>query len=155
VSTRPIAEFADGEWGGSVLMSMEWGSQHRRGLVASWPQFGVPAGLLLASLVGHHMQYGPQAALIAESFPGSLRYSGASIGYQLASIFAGGPAPLIATVLYGQYKSGTSVAVYIAICAVITLGAVALMRERSRVDIATEYGDVDASAPRVARAPAS
>ena len=38
-----------GEWGGSVLMSMEWGAQHRRGLMASWPQLGVPLGLLLST----------------------------------------------------------------------------------------------------------
>jgi MFS family permease len=299
-----------GEWGGSVLLSMEWGSQGRRGFVASWPQFGVPAGLLLAnlavllfslmsgadfinwgwrapfvlslllvfiglwirlgiietptfqrlvaerrierqpvlavikrypreiilsalarmseqapfyiftsfvfvygtvtlgfsrdfvlvpvlvasalgfiliplaghlsdlygrkrvymsgaaltglfgfvyfglldtkvaalafiaialSLVAHNIQYGPQAALIAEAFPPPVRYSGASIGYQLASIFAGGPAPLIATQLYGDYKSGFAVAIYILVCAVITLVAVALMPERSRRDISLEY----------------
>src|SRR3954465_5785901 len=38
-----------GEWGGSVLMSMEWGSKERRGLMASWPQLGVPIGLLLST----------------------------------------------------------------------------------------------------------
>ncbi|MDQ6899280.1 MAG: MFS transporter, partial [Candidatus Dormibacteraeota bacterium] len=38
-----------GEWGGSVLMSMEWGSNKRRGLVASWPQLGVPIGLILGN----------------------------------------------------------------------------------------------------------
>src|SRR3954469_121491 len=47
------------------------------------------------SLIPHSMQYGPQAALIAESFTTRLRYSGAGIGYQLASVFAGGPAPLL------------------------------------------------------------
>ena len=51
-------------------------------------------------LPGHDLQYGPQAAFIAESFPGTLRYSGASLGYQLASITAGGPAPLVAVYLY-------------------------------------------------------
>ena len=91
------------------------------------------------SLVAHNIQYGPQAALIAEAFPPPVRYSGASIGYQLASIFAGGPAPLIATRLYGDYKSGFAVAIYILICAVITLVAVALMPERSRRDINLEY----------------
>jgi MFS family permease len=41
-----------GEWGGSVLISMEWARSHgSRGLVASWPQFGVPAGLFLSNLV--------------------------------------------------------------------------------------------------------
>src|SRR5262245_64604766 len=40
-----------GEWGGSVLLAMEWARTHgQRGLVASWPQFGVPCGLFLATL---------------------------------------------------------------------------------------------------------
>src|SRR3954471_5894250 len=49
---------------------------------------------VILSLIPHDMMYGPQAALIAESFTGRLRYSGSSLGYQLASIIAGGPAPL-------------------------------------------------------------
>jgi len=51
---------------------------------------------IILSLVPHDMMYGPQAALIAESFTGRHRYSGASLGYQLASLIAGGLAPLIA-----------------------------------------------------------
>lgn len=105
------------------------------------------------SLVAHNMQYGPQAALIAESFPAALRYSGASIGYQLASVFAGGPAPLIATALFGAYKTGMAVAVYILACAVITLIATALMRERAGTDISVEYGEGEAT-PLTARASA-
>src|SRR5437762_8229409 len=50
-----------GEWGGSVLMSMEWGSQKRKGFLGSWPQFGVPVGLLLATL----------ATLITQNLTGS------------------------------------------------------------------------------------
>ncbi len=96
------------------------------------------------SLIPHDVQYGPQAAMIAESFPARLRYSGASIGYQLASVFAGGPAPLIATALFGAYKTGMAVAAYIGVCAVITLIATSLMRERAKVDIAEEYGEVEA-----------
>jgi hypothetical protein len=46
---------------------------------------------IVLSLLPHDMQYGPQAALIAESFPGHLRYSGVSLGYQLASIIAVDP----------------------------------------------------------------
>jgi MFS family permease len=97
------------------------------------------------SLVSHNIQYGPQAAMIAESFPPQLRYSGASIGYQLASVFAGGPAPLIATALYGAYKSGFAVGVYILLCAIITLVAVGLMRERAGTDISIEYGEGEQS----------
>jgi MFS family permease len=108
------------------------------------------------SLIPHDIQYGPQAAMIAESFPGRLRYSGASIGYQLASIFAGGPAPLIAVALYQAYKTGTAVAVYILVCAVITLIAVSLMRERAGVDISEEFGETEASpAARTSTAPAA
>jgi MFS family permease len=94
---------------------------------------------IFLSLVPHDMQYGPQAALIAESFTGRLRYSGASLGYQLASVIAGGPAPLIATWLYATYGSATAIAIYIAICAVITLVATALMTDYTGRDISGEY----------------
>jgi metabolite-proton symporter len=94
---------------------------------------------IVLSLVPHDMLYGPQAALIAESFTGRLRYSGASLGYQLASVIAGGPAPLIATWLYGTYKSATAIAIYIAACAVITLIATALMTDYTGRDISGEY----------------
>jgi len=50
---------------------------------------------IVLSLIPHDLQYGPQAALIAEAFTPRLRYSGASLGYQLASLIAGGPSPLI------------------------------------------------------------
>jgi MFS family permease len=90
---------------------------------------------IVLSLVPHDMLYGPQAALIAESFTGRLRYSGSSLGYQLASVIAGGPAPLIAAWLFGTYKSGTAVAIYIAVCAVITLVATALMTDYTGKDI--------------------
>jgi metabolite-proton symporter len=94
---------------------------------------------VILSLVPHDMLYGPQAALIAESFTGRLRYSGASLGYQLASIIAGGPAPLIATWLYGTFHSSLAIAIYIAICAVITLAATALMTDYTGRDISGEY----------------
>jgi metabolite-proton symporter len=90
---------------------------------------------IVLSLIPHDMMYGPQAALIAESFPGHLRYSGASLGYQLASVIAGGPAPLIATWLFGQYHSGYAVAVYILACAVVTLVATAMMRDFTGKDL--------------------
>jgi metabolite-proton symporter len=94
---------------------------------------------VILSLIPHDMLYGPQAALIAESFTGRLRYSGSSLGYQLASIIAGGPAPLIATWLFGTYQSSYAIAIYIAICAVITLIATALMTDYTGKDISGEY----------------
>ena len=90
---------------------------------------------IILSLIPHDMMYGPQAALIAESFTGRLRYSGSSLGYQLASVIAGGPAPLIAAWLFGTFQSATAIAVYIAICAVITLIATALMTDYTGKDI--------------------
>jgi MFS family permease len=94
---------------------------------------------VILSLVPHDMMYGPQAALIAESFTGRLRYSGASLGYQLASIIAGGPAPLIAAWLFGTYHSSYAIAIYIAGCAVISLVATALMTDYTGKDISGEY----------------
>jgi metabolite-proton symporter len=94
---------------------------------------------IVLSLIPHDMMYGPQAALIAESFTGRLRYSGASLGYQLASVIAGGPAPLIATWLYGTYGTPYAIAGYIAACAIITLIAVALMTDYTGKDIEGEY----------------
>jgi MFS family permease len=76
----------------------------------------IPALVFIAivlSLIPHDMQYGPQAALIAEAFTPRLRYSGASLGYQLASVIAGGPAPLIATALFAHYHSGYAISIYI------------------------------------------
>jgi metabolite-proton symporter len=96
---------------------------------------------IVLSLIPHDMQYGPQAALIAEAFTPRLRYSGASLGYQLASIIAGGPAPLIATALFAAYQTGYAIAIYIAACAVISLVAAALMPDYTGRDITEEYDE--------------
>jgi len=94
---------------------------------------------IVLSLVPHDMLYGPQAALIAESFTPRLRYSGASLGYQLASIIAGGPAPLIATALYARYETGYAIALFILACAVISLLALAAMKDYTNQDVHLEY----------------
>jgi len=102
----------------------------------------VPALVFIAivlSLIPHDMQYGPQSALIAEAFTPRLRYSGASLGYQLASLIAGGPSPIIATALFAAYHSGYAIAIYIAACAVVTLVATALMPDYTGKDISAEY----------------
>jgi metabolite-proton symporter len=85
---------------------------------------GVTWLLGLAIVVGlplHDLQYGPQAAYIAERFPGRLRYSGASLGYQLASITAGGPAPLVALYLHRTYGTSMAVAAYVALTGLVSL----------------------------------
>ena len=94
---------------------------------------------IVLSLIPHDMMYGPQAALIAEAFTPRLRYSGASLGYQLASVIAGGPAPLIATALFASYKSGFAISIYIAICAVISLVSAAMMPDYTGQDVSKEY----------------
>jgi len=93
---------------------------------------------IVLSLIPHDMQYGPQAALIAESFTPNLRYSGSSLGYQLASIIAGGPAPIIATALFAAYGSGYAIAAYIAVLAVISFVAAAMMPDYTGKDISAE-----------------
>jgi MFS family permease len=101
----------------------------------------IPSAIFIAivlSLIPHDMQYGPQAALIAESFTPRLRYSGASLGYQLASIIAGGPAPLIATWLFATYHSGYAISVYIAILAVISFIATLMMPDFTGKDISAD-----------------
>src|SRR5499433_529117 len=98
----------------------------------------VPAWIFLGivlSFIPHDLMYGPQAALIAECFTPRLRYSGCSLGYQLASVIAGGPAPLIATWLYGRYETAYAIAGYIAACAVLSLIATALMTDYTGKDI--------------------
>jgi MFS family permease len=99
---------------------------------------GIPWLVVLAIVVSiqpHDMLYGPQAAFIAEGFSANLRYSGASIGYQLASVIAGGPAPLIATAILAATGSGYAIAGYIAFNAVITIIATAMMTDYTGVDI--------------------
>jgi MFS family permease len=102
----------------------------------------IPSAVFIAiviSLIPHDMQYGPQAALIAESFTPRLRYSGASLGYQLASIIAGGPAPIIATALFAAYHTGYAIAIYIAACSLISVLAVSFMPDFTGKDISAEY----------------
>jgi MFS family permease len=87
---------------------------------------GVVVGLLL-----HSLMYAPQAAFFSELFGTSVRYTGASVGYQLASILAGALAPIIALKLLGDVSDGntTAVGVYVAIASVITIVAVLFSRE--------------------------
>jgi len=95
-----------------------------------------PAAVLLAvvvGLIGHSAMYGPQAAFFSELFGTRVRYSGASLGYQLASPLAGGLAPLIATALL-DWSGGRSwpVAAYLVVMALITLVSVWKVEETHR-----------------------
>jgi len=102
----------------------------------------IPTVIFIAvaiSLIPVMTMYGPEAALIAEAFSPRLRYSGASLGYQLASIIAGGPSPFIATWLFATYRSTFPIALYILLCAIIGIIATALLTDYTNKEISAEY----------------
>jgi MFS family permease len=86
--------------------------------------------------------FGPQAALIAESFAPKLRYTGAGLGFHLASIIAGGPAPFIATALYAAFHTGYAIAGYILVCGIVSIVATSLLRDHTNQDLTTAYEHV-------------
>jgi hypothetical protein len=101
---------------------------------------GQPALIWLAlvlGLTGTGAMYGPQAAFFSELFGTSVRYSGASLGSQLAAPLAGGLAPLIATGLLG-WSGGEPwpVALYMIGMVLITFGSVFVAGETARTDLA-------------------
>lgn len=93
--------------------------------------------IVLALVGGHAAMYGPQASFFSELFGTRVRYSGASLGYQLASVFAGGLSPFIATALLAAFGYG-AVALYLAFMALITIVAVVLATETFQDDIAAD-----------------
>ena len=105
----------------------------------------LPSLIVLATVLAfifHAFVYGPQGALIAECFTPRLRYSGTSIGYQLASITAGGPAPLIATALLARFESGWPIAAYILFYGIVSVVATALLPDFTNRDISEEQHGV-------------
>ena len=95
---------------------------------------GAPAAVFLAILLDLgflSLMYGPQAALFAELFPPEVRYSGASIGYQLGAVVGGGFAPIIATALYARYGSTFPIALYLAAVCAISFVSVAFLSAHS------------------------
>ncbi len=113
-------------------------------MAAAWPFFlaletraAGPIILALVVSVGviHSLLYSVQAALIPELFGTRLRYTGASLGYQLAAPFAGGIAPLVAAALVRVSGGSWAVAAYMAVLALVSLGCVLLLAETSRKDI--------------------
>ncbi|SFO94827.1 hypothetical protein SAMN05421810_101489 [Amycolatopsis arida] len=108
--------------------------------------FGVILVATTVGLVLHGAMYGPQAAFFAELFGTRVRYSGASIGYQLASILAGGLAPLIAVALLDAWGSTLPVSLYLLGMCLLTIVAVTLAKETRGVSLTGETGVVSASA---------
>ncbi|MEV6349218.1 MFS transporter [Actinoplanes sp. NPDC051851] len=87
---------------------------------------------VVVALATHAAMYGPQAAFVAELFSTRLRYSGASMGYQIAGIFGGALAPIIAIRLVSSTGSAFAVSVYVAAALLLTLVALAFAPETSR-----------------------
>jgi len=113
-------------------------------LVERGPAF-VPVAMILAMNIGHDMMYGPMAATLSELFGTRVRYSGASLTYQLTSVVSGGVAPFIATVLLARYGS-SAVATYVVACCVVTVVATWFLPETHRVSL-----DEPVAVPPVAR----
>lgn len=111
----------------SAAVMMAWAFVYYRMLDTRAPGWVLAA--IALSMPIHAMQYGPQAAVIAESFPARVRYSGASLGYQLASITAGGPAPIVALWLLQRTGSSTAIAAYASLAAAVTLLAATRLRD--------------------------
>ncbi|MCK2243040.1 MULTISPECIES: MFS transporter [unclassified Crossiella] len=102
---------------------------------------GSTALIILATvvaLVAHAAMFGPQAAFISELFSTKLRYTGASLGYQLAGVLGGALAPLISLALLESTGSWVAIGIYVAAALLLTIGALIVAPETSRVDIAAD-----------------
>ncbi len=97
--------------------------------------------IVLAAVVAlllHAAMYGPQASFIAEMFPTQVRYSGASMGYQLAGVIGGALAPIIATALLSRYGTSLAVSLYAVVVLAITILSVVIARETAKADLDAE-----------------
>jgi MFS family permease len=99
---------------------------------------------LAVALVLHGAMYGPQAAFISELFPTRYRYSGASIAYQVTSIFAGSLAPIIALTLLQRTHSATPIAIYVALACLVSAAAALMARETKGMS----FAEIDAQGGR-------
>jgi hypothetical protein len=93
------------------------------------------SGIAIAFVLSHAAMYAPQAAFLSELFGTRVRYSGASLGAQLASVFAGALAPLIATALLREGYRGGAIALYVIFLAMVTILSIVLATETHRENI--------------------
>jgi len=98
-------------------------------------QFWLIVLATVVALVLHAAMYGPQAAFISEMFPTKVRYTGASMGYQLAGILGGALAPIISVALLNRYGTSIAVSVYAVLMLLITIICVLLAPETSKIDL--------------------
>jgi MFS family permease len=97
--------------------------------------------IVIALVCGHSAMYGPQASFFSELFGTRVRYSGASLGYQLSSVIAGGLSPLIAAGLLKRYGASWPIALFIVIMAAVTTVSVYLAAETAHTNIGSESPD--------------
>lgn len=98
-------------------------------LIDSGQTINMYIAIIVAVAVCHGAMIGSQPAFFSELFKGEVRYSGVSIGHEVAAIIAGGIAPLIATALLAAYGTYWPIAIYLGILGLITTVAVAASRE--------------------------
>jgi MFS family permease len=98
-------------------------------------QFWLIVLAAVVALVFHAAMYGPQAAFISEMFPTRVRYTGASMGYQLAGIFGGALAPIISVALLDRYDTSIAVSIYAVAMLLVTIICVLLAPETSKIDL--------------------
>jgi MFS family permease len=111
-------------------------------------QIGTPIAVTVAitgGLAFLSIMYGPQAAFFAETFSAKVRYSGASLGYQIGAIFGGGFAPIIATWLLEEFGSTWPIAFYMAGLCAVTLLCVYLLGETYQQRDSDELGGGEAA----------
>jgi metabolite-proton symporter len=98
-------------------------------------QFWLIVLAAVVALILHAAMYGPQAAFISEMFPTKVRYTGASMGYQLAGIFGGALAPIISVALLDRFDTWVAVSLYAVAMLLITIVCVLLAPETSKIDL--------------------
>jgi len=129
------------------LATIPWASalsdRHGRARILLWGSAGLTVtalslfplvdtrspALILAALVALAVvlgiTYGPLAALLSELFPTSVRYSGASLGYQIGAILGGGIAPMVAAALYARWRSSVPITLYLGAVSLLSLACIA------------------------------
>ncbi|MCY0950013.1 MFS transporter [Streptomyces sp. H27-S2] len=109
--------------------------------------FPVIAAAVTIGLVLHGAMYGPQAAFISEMFDTRVRYSGASMGSQLASIIGGALAPIVAVALLDRYGSSLPISLYLAAATLVTTLTVLVARETRGRSLAQEHEPAATTVP--------
>jgi MFS family permease len=90
---------------------------------------------IFVGLCVNALSYGPMAAMFAELFSTRVRYSAASLAYQIAAILGGGLAPIIATGLYARYHSNIWISGYMASACALSLVCASMIKETHGTDL--------------------